>query len=218
MDTGCLLCGGTFTSNFKPCPICCGDDKKKLRLPKYDEVPIQYQDVTFDKELLPDGLQGKYGEFMENLMKEIVNNASSFQRNTLICCRPNSGKTVWAYDLYTHLKYGGLEVPPIKDILEVRDIFNLVDKDVDMLKMFVRSRIAIVKLPRKMTADLFDYISMIVERRVRSNGCTIFLYGGTKSDLKNQDTFDKLKYITGNGSFNTVKVESFIEKRKEEES
>lgn len=216
MNNGCLKCSGTgfLAGGTIPCPVC--NSRHDEVLPTYEDVPIQYQGLVFDKDLLPHGMQDFYGKFMEELKQEILNNVSVFQRNTLICCRPNCGKSVWAYNIYSHLKSRGVTIPPIKDILEVRDIFNLVQNDTTLLKEYSNSRLAIIKLPRHVTADMFDLMFTIIERRVRNNGCTIFLYGGTKDDLKKQDYFGKLKYLTGNGSFNSIKIESFYDKTNKE--
>ena len=212
-DTGCIHCAGTgFMIGNRPCPYCNSKDDVDI-VPIYDEVPVQYQRLKFDKELLPDGMQEIYGTFMESLMKEIVENASTFQRNTMICCRPNCGKTVWAYNLYSLLKSKQIDIPPVKDILEVKEIMSLADRQYDLCKEFSNDRFAIVKIPRQVNADMLESIQLIVERRVRNNGCTIFLYGGTKEDLKNQDHFGKLRYIAGNGSFNSVKIETFYDKK-----
>jgi hypothetical protein len=56
---------------------------------------------------------------------------------------------------------------------------------------------------------MFDVMSYVVERRVRSDGFTIFLYGGTLDDLKFIDKYNRLPNMLGTGSYNTIKVESF---------
>ena len=216
MSKGCLKCGGDgFMLNGEPCPICGGN---KESIPIFEDVPIRYQGLKFDKDFLPQGMSDYYGKFMEELRDEIVRNASTFQRNTLICCRPNCGKSVWAYNLYSVLRGGGISIPPIRDIIEVKDILSSALDDIELAKGYTNDRFAIIKIPRHVTADMLDAMQFIIERRVGHNGCTIFLYSGTKEDLKKQDYFGKMKYITGTGAFNSIKVESFYDKTNKENS
>lgn len=203
----CLICGGTYrTALGEPCPECCKEKPKAS--PVVAGIPAQYQGVMFDKSFLPQKLQGTYGEFMEELLRTIVNDIAFYQKNMLICCRPNSGKTVWAYSLYAGIIEKGYSCPPLVDIVEVRDILSsYTDKEGSAL--LSSSRCAIVKLPRDMQFWMFNKLSHILERRVRGGGFTIFLYGGTIEELKVVDRDGCLSWLRGTGAFNTVKVESF---------
>ena len=210
MADGCLICGGTGTDAFfKPCPICSKDTVKML--PRIATVPIQYQGVSFDKSFLPQNMQGNYGTFMEELLMEISTNPGVFQKNMMICARPNCGKTIWAYTLLSVLGSKGIQAPRLMDITEARNIMNSYSKDVlEEATLLSKARCAIIKFPRDIQAWMFDTLSYIVERRVRSNGFTIFLYSGSEEDLKNQDKFDKMKYIKGSGAYNTVFIRTFF--------
>ena len=103
----------------------------------------------------------------------------------------------------------GINMPLLRDLAEVRNILNAYDADVQEAQLFSTARCAIVRVPRDIQAWMFDCMSFIVERRVRSSGFTIFLYGGEESDLKNQDRFGKLKYLKGSGAYNTIQIKSF---------
>lgn len=207
MPTTCLLCGGDgITATGEPCPNCSSEALKKV--PVFFHVPVQYQGVRFDKSFLPDKEQSKYGTFMEELLVTIVNDFAFYQKNMIICSRPNSGKTVWSYNLYSVLMDKGYSVPSLKDVVEVRNILNSWDNK-EEADLFSNARCAIIKIPRDAQPWVFDTISYIVERRVRSNGFTIFLFGGSYDDLKLIDRYGKLKYLEGTGAYNTVKIESF---------
>ena len=212
-DKHCMICGGSgFKTGMRvPCPVC--SKEQKLIVPVFNEVPVQYQGVRFSKDFLPDGYAEEYGVFMEELLENIVNNFSMFQRNILICARPNCGKSVWCYSLYSEIKSKGYDAVPLKDIFEVKDLLN-GKGDLDEARALSTSRIVTIKLPRTLEAWVFDYMSMLVNRRVRSNGSTIFFYDGLYEDVENQDVFGKMKYIKGNGSFNTIEVKSFNKKGK----
>lgn len=203
----CLLCGGTGSLvNGEPCPEC--SEKLDSLVPIAHGVPVQYQGVKFDKSFLPENEQKTYGVFMEELLETIIHDYAYYQKNLLICSRPNSGKTVWAYNLYSILSSKGYEIPPLRDITEIRNILNSYS-DKDEARLLSEARCAIVKIPRDIQPWMFDTMSYLVERRVRSNGFTIFLFGGSIEDLKLLDRFDKLRYLRGTGAYNTIKVESF---------
>ena len=206
-NMSCLMCGGSGKLvNGSICPEC--GKTLNAEVPITAGIPLQYQGVSFDKSFLPDKLQKPYGEFMENLMLEIIANMNIYQKNLLICSRPNSGKTVWAYNLYSHFASRGLSVTPIKDILEVRSILTSYSL-AEQAELFSSARCSIIKIPRDIQPWTFDTISTLIERRVRNNGFTIFLYGGKEEDLKSQDKFGRLSDIKGTGAFNTIKVYSF---------
>lgn len=202
---GCLKCGGTLKmANGKPCPDCASEIKVA---PIVQGIPMQYQGTQFDRKFLPEKEQGKYGTFMEELLTTIVNDIAFYQKNMLICSRPNSGKTLWAFNIITVLNSKGFNIPVLKDIAEVRGILN--SYNIDEVNTWSTARVVFVKLPRDMAPWMFDTISYLVERRVRSDGFTVFLYSGKYEELKQCDKYDRLKDIIGNGAYNTIKVESF---------
>lgn len=171
-------------------------------------VPAQYQGIRFDKSFLPEKEQKEYGVFMEELLETIINDIAFYQKNLIICSRPNSGKTVWSYNLYSLVTAKGYEMPPLKDVTEVRNILNSYN-DKELAQLFSTSRCAVIRIPRDVQAWMFDTIAYIIERRVRSDGFTIFMFGGTEADLKAVDRFEKLKYLRGSGAYNTVSIKSF---------
>ena len=209
MNTGCLICGGSFKTVLgDPCPNCTKDMVKTL--PICPEIPAQYQGVRFDKTFLPKDMQETYGTYMENLLNQIIGSAHTYQKNLLICSRPNSGRTIWSYNLYSLLTNKGIKIPSIKDIFEVKEILTQRFGDPVLAELWSSSRFAIIKIPQDVQAWMWDSMTTIIERRVRANGCTIFFYNGSRKDLKNQDTFGKLRNIEGQGSYNTVEVKSFF--------
>lgn len=206
MSSTCMKCGGTgLLVNGDLCPDCTDNLKT---VPIVSGIPAQYQGVAFDKKFLPEKEQGKYGTFMEELKSTILNDYAFYQKNLIICSRPNSGKTVWAYNLISELLAKGYNIPTLRDITEVRNIMNSYDNK-EEAQLLSTSRCAIIKLPMDMQPWMFDTISYVIERRVRSDGFTIFLFGGSYDDLKSIDRFGKLRYLMGTGAYNTVKVESF---------
>lgn len=207
MSTTCLKCGGTGKLvNGELCPDC--SKEVGIAVPILYNVPVQYQGVRFDKSFLPEKEQSEYGAFMEELLTTIINDYAYYQKNLLICNRPNSGKTVWAYNLYAVLSSKGYDIPPLKDISEVRDIITSYT-DKELANLYSTARCAIIKVPRDLQPWMFDSMSMIIERRVRNDGFTIFLFGGSEDDLRYADRYGRIKEITGTGAYNTVKLCTF---------
>lgn len=214
MNENCLICGGSGTdANGNPCPEC--SKKLIINVPVVGNVPPQYQGVAFDKSFLPTEEQGAYGKYMEELLQTIVNDIAFYQKNILICSRPNSGKTVWSYHLYSILSSNGYDIPPIKDLAEVKEILTSY-ADKDLAQLFISARCAIIRVPRDVQFWHFNTMASIVEKRVRSGGFTIFTYAGRFYDLKLADRDKQLKNIIGNGNYQTIEVKDFYKYREEE--
>ena len=207
MSQSCLKCGGTgVLISGELCPDCNHTNEKVA--PIVTGIPMQYQGIAFDKTFLPTGVSKEYGEFMEELLSTIVKDIAFYQKNMIICSRPNSGKTIWAYNLYAELIKKGHKMPPLLDLTEVNQILHSYD-DRDLSNVFIHAKCAVVKIPRGAPRWVFNSIADIVEVRVRNNGFTIFLFGGTVEELKEMDASNLLKYLRGNGAFNTLKIEEF---------
>lgn len=201
----CLLCGGTGITAFgKPCPNCSSEAHS---VTPFIEIPMQYRGLTYDQSFIPTKLQNTLGKFMTELKEEIISMPQAYQKNVLVCSRANAGKTVWAYDVYSNLKTAGLNPPKVIDIVEARNIMN--GKDVEESDLISKSKIAIFKVPSDVAPWMFNIIQSIVERRVRNNAATIFLYSNSLENLKLSDTFNVLETLKGTGSFNTILIQDF---------
>ena len=209
--SGCLKCGDTgLMANGEPCPDCAEKLLKQATKQKHlATVPTQYQGVSFDKSFLPFDEQKKYGAFMEDLLKTIYADCGLYQKNHLICSRPNSGNTVWGYTLITLLSEKGYYLPTIMDLVTVRDYLNYSSRDSEMAEVIQAARGLIVRVPADCQFWMLDIIMYILERRVQRNGFTIFLYNGKYEQLKQCDKNGKLPYIIGTGAWHTVKLEDF---------
>ena len=176
--TNCLKCAGTgIMGNGEPCPDCyeklSKESQKKI---VQSSVPSQYQGVIFDREFLPIADREVYGKFMEDLLVNITSNFALYQKNLLICSKPNSGKTIWAYNLINMLADKGYIVPDIKDLVQIREVLNYNKTSIDMAESVSKSRCLIVKIPSDVTFWMIDIIGYLLERRVPNNGFTIFIF------------------------------------------
>lgn len=208
MGKGCLKCAGQVNmANGQICPDC---SKEKVSV-KYHVagIPVQYQGKVFDRDFLPNELiKSPYADFMEKLYDDITQNISIFQKNYLIVSRPNSGKTIWAYSLLTQLISSGYKVPLLRDISEVKNVLNF-QESVEEADLYSKARCVIVKIPSDAAPWLFDCMRSLIERRVRNNGFTIFLYSGSMEELERADRHNILRDIRGTGAFNTVAVKDY---------
>lgn len=209
--TNCLKCAGTgVLVNGEPCPDCskelCKASQKKVL---QSSVPSQYQGVIFDKEFLPIADRKGYGVFMEELLANITSNFAFYQKNILICSKPNSGKTIWAYNLITMLADKGYSIPDIQDLVQIREILNYNKSSIEQADNISKSRCLIVKIPADVTFWMIDIIGYLLERRVPNNGFTIFLFNGNYSQLEQADKNNRLKYLRGTGAWHTIRVEDF---------
>ena len=214
---GCLRCGGTGSvficddeGNIigkEPCD--CGI-QETIVLPTSLKVPTQYQDIRFSKYNLKTELQEYYGSYIENLIKEITNTAGQLNKNILICAPPNSGKTVMAYTVIGQLFFKDVRIPEVLDLMQVRDtLMARYNVDERLMVAISTAPIMFIKIPMDVPNRFAETMSTIVERRVRANGSTIFLFNGSNFDLEALDTFGKYKRLLGDGSFNSILLKDF---------
>ena len=205
---GCLKCGDTGITVLGE--VCTCGAKRDFALPLCLNVPVQYQGVRFAIEFIDEELRYTYGEFMRKLLVDCTEHLGQFHKNYIICAPPNSGKTIWAYTVYGLLFAKGVQVPEIMDLMQVREIFlDYYNKDQQELERLSTAPLAVIKLPWDLPNRFPETISTIVERRVRANGSTIFLFDGTQQELLARDTFGKLKLLSGDGSYNSVCIKSW---------
>ena len=202
----CLKCGGTgIQIDGKPCDC---RDNGKIDLPIVIEVPSIYQSSEFSASLVPIKMSKTYGIELEDIINTIKCKGK-FTHNILICSPPNTGKTVFAYTVYRHQYLKGLSMPEIMDLIEAKELLMTTSYDEHIIRLkekLINSKIAIIKIPLDLPNKFAETMSTILERRVRKNGTTIFLYGSTLFDLQNQDRFGVLKNIIRDGSYNSLKV------------
>lgn len=202
----CLKCGNTGEMiDGSPCDC---KASGKVNLPIALEVPGIYQDSEFAAVLVPIKMPRSYGIELEDII-DVVKKKGRYTHNLLICSPPNTAKTVFAYTLYRHQYLKGLPMPEIMDLVEAKELLmsNSYDDHVQRDKeKLINSPLAAFKVPLDLPPKFAETMSTITERRVRKNGVTIWLYGGSLYDLQNQDRFGVLKNIIRDGSYNSLKV------------
>lgn len=213
----CIKCGGTgVMANGEPCD--CGAQGVQLVLPPHMKLPLQYQSIKYNKQFIRPEFRDTLGAFMEKLLRDIVTDLHSYSKNYIICSPANTGKTVWAYNLYTILYSKGENMPELLDLMQVREaLLNYYGDNFELVDKINNAKVMVIRIPMDLPNKFVETISTIVDRRVRNSCSTIFIFNGSRNDLYAQDRFDKLKYLEGDGSFNTVCIKSFEERRKPHE-
>lgn len=208
MERICLKCGGTgVLVSGELCDCGC---TQELQLPTMLKVPIQYQGVRFDKGLVRSDLGSSYASYLDGIVRDITSSVLTFNKNICICSPPNSSKSVLAYTIYGLLFAKGYEIPKLMDIMEIRPVMmSLYSNDASLVTLISSAPVMFVKLPMDTPPRMAETMSMLIERRVRNNASTIFLYSGTKDDMFAQDTFGKLKQLSGDGSYNSIEFKSW---------
>lgn len=205
-DKVCLKCGGTGT--LINGDICDCGASMKMDIPVILEVPTVYQVAEYSAVLVPMLLSREYGVLLEDIL-EVIKKKGRYDYNLLICSPPNTGKTVFAYTAYKSQYLKGLPMSNIMDLYEIKDIMvsnSYDDKDISEKNKLFTCPLLIVKVPLDLPNKFAETMSTLIERRMRKNGCTIFLYGGSIYDLYNQDKFGVLKSVVKDGSYNSLKV------------
>lgn len=171
------------------------------------DIPKIYQTVEFSKELLPIKMDSSYGFELQRIIEEVKANGS-YHCNTLICSPPNTGKTILAYTIFRHMFLKGLKIPPLMDLSEVKSLLSYTYSQEDNIKreIFLNSTLAVIKIPSDVPNKFAEIMHTIIEKRVRRNGTTIFLFGGPLRMLKSRDPYKFLNNIIRDGSYNSLKV------------
>lgn len=208
----CLKCGGTgITIDGEPCDCGAGG---VIELPEILEMPEQYQQSLFDRSFLPNWLHPSYGLVLQEVIST-VKTTLDYKKNLLICAPPNSGKTTFAFTIFRYLYTAGIPMPNLYDLNEVRKMFADSYNKSEEYELFIGAKLAVVKIPMDVPAKFVETIMSIIDIRSRHSGHTIFLFDGSKNDLMNQDKYEKLQYIDGDGNYHTVKIHSYGKKQED---
>lgn len=178
------------------------------------EVPEQYRGINFSKFLVPKDVHESYGEFLETLHNDIISMRLR-HKNYLICSPVGHSKSIFAYSCIERLFRNNILTFPLFDVLEIKRILLDTDLcrkqfyDVENPENLIMAPYVFIKIPRVTTWEVYDTISVILDRRVRRGHSTIFLYGGTWESLLNGDRQNVLSNLMGDGTYNTLEVKNW---------
>lgn len=214
MSDYCVLCGNTgVTLDGKVCS--CKHNQHSI----YDsvsclDIPEQYRNISFVKGLVPMDIDPSYATFLDTV-HSTINLGKWNNKNLLIASPVAHSKTIMAYSAINSLFRAGLPVFPIFDILEISRILTDMDMgktsvyDITNPERVLTVPILFAKIPRSSRWEVFDSLSLLIDRRVRRGVSTILLYDGTHEQLVRNDRQETLVGMFGNGYFGTIEVKSW---------
>lgn len=179
------------------------------------DIPEQYRGIAFNKSLLPKDLPESYANYLQEVYDTIFTGKWK-QKNVVIASPIGHGKTILAYSCIEVLFRNGIPTFPVYDVLEVKRILTDMDLcrkqlyEVENPEMLITVPILFVKIPRVNTWEVYDVISLILDRRVRRGNSTIFLYDGSWQQLVYNDKNGILTGLVGDGSYNTLESKSWF--------
>ncbi len=210
----CVLCGDTgIDRDGNPCS-CRRNIQSFFDSVNCLDIPEQYRNVLFNKNLIPTDIQSTYAAYLDELHTSI--NLGKWSNHNVCICSPIShGKTIMAYSCINNMFRAGISIFPVYDVLELYRIMT----DMDLGKNCVYSvqeperilsvPILFAKIPRISRWEVYDCVSLLVDRRVRRGVSTILLYDGTWTQLISNDHNDILTGMQGSGNFGTIEVKSW---------
>ena len=207
----CAKCGNTGVTITGE--IC---DCRKTINDVYDdvacmEIPEQYRDVIFSEGLVPHLSSEAYSKELARMHNEI-STLSWKNKNYLLCSPPLSSKTIMAYSCIRRLFKRGIRVTPIYDVLELQKMLKEYDQgigDKEQVELFITAPYAFVRVPQTLSTEVFQTASLILDRRTRRGGSTIFLYNGSWAQLQFADTYKNFVSYQGDGAYNSFYVSSW---------
>lgn len=220
----CELCGNTgeIFETGERCSCSVGSlsefDNDSICL----SIPEQYRAVPFNSAFLPYSLGDYYAKFMDTLHKDIVSQKMR-NKNIFLGAPAKSGKTILAYSALQSLFRRNVQVFPLFDVLELRRIMNdidmgrklpdLEDQEVVPSSLYTTPYL-FVRIPTELGYSVFDTINLLLNRRLRRDGCTILLCDFGWNYVTEADKRGTFSNLLGDGSFGTLENKSFY--RKEE--
>ena len=221
-DDVCPLCGGyKILFNGEPCS--CVINKKTFNKGiTLLDVPEQYQGIEYNESVVDKTMGDFYSKTLSNIYKSVCSSTLK-NRNYLICSPKQTSKTVMAYSALQFLFQNDIDVFPIYDVLELRKM--TIDMDLNRKQTYTVSdpekilnvQYLFVKIPAYIVNEVFQMMSVLVDRRSRRNACTIFIYDGSYKTLEKLDYKSILKSLVGDGSYGTIKVHNFWREGEQDE-
>ncbi len=178
------------------------------------DIPEAYQGHVFNKNILSKKLPAAYGSFLQ----EIYDNVTSIRwhrHNVTICSPPGSGKSTLAYSCIEGLFAKGIPVLTLFDVFELKktmldfDNGRKLSYDISDPALIMTAPYLFVRVPRVLSFDTYDTVAYLLDKRIRRNGSTFFLFNGTWDEMVALDSHKVVKRLAGDGSYGTLQVSSW---------
>jgi hypothetical protein len=177
------------------------------------ELPVQYQGVRFNADLVKTDLGDYYPRFLDSLYRDISTRKYR-DKNTLICSPAGHSKTILAYGCLQTLFRMKIPVVTLHDILEIRRLAAEYESGKSDGAVYTVPYL-FVKIPLELNFQVFSALAALIDRRVRRGNSTIAIYNGSWSWLLKFDNGGVLASMKDDGSFMSLDVKNFQPKREE---
>lgn len=178
------------------------------------DIPAQYRGVSFNPSLVPTDLPDSYANYLKGIHNDILAGRLP-DKNILICSPINHSKSILAYSCIEVLFRNGIPTFPLYDVLEIKRMlldFDLGKKqtyDIQEPELLLTAPLLFAKIPRITSWEVYDAITVLLDRRVRRDNTTIFIYDGYWNQLIYNDKQNLLTGLMGDGHYNTLEVKSW---------
>lgn len=178
------------------------------------DIPEQYRGIMFNKILVPKDIDESYANFLQTVHDKITGGKWR-QHNLLLASPIGHSKTILAYSCIESLFRHSQATFPVFDVLEIKRILTDMDLcrkqlyEVENPESVITAPLLFIKIPRMLSWEVYDTISVILDRRVRRGNSTIFIFDGTWQQLVYSDKNNILSGLVGDGSYNTLEVKSW---------
>jgi hypothetical protein len=178
------------------------------------DIPEQYQGIRFNPSLVPTDIHESYSKYLSDV-HDTITSGKWKNHNVVISSPINHSKTILAYSCLESLFRNGISTFPVYDILEIKRMltdFDLCRKqayEIEHPESILTVPILFVKIPRVSSWEIYDAISLLLDRRVRRGNSTIFLFNGTWSQLVYNDKNNILTGLLGDGTYSTLESKSW---------
>ncbi|MDR1523179.1 MAG: hypothetical protein LBS29_04445 [Endomicrobium sp.] len=201
----CDLCGDTgLLLDGSVCECRSGIDSVYDSV-DYVDIPEQYRDLMFNKALVTQAYGDIYVNYLNKLYEDISSTRFKF-KNVIVCSKPGSSKTILAYSCISNLFRKKIKVCKLYDVLEISSLLSVANME---YRLIVSVPYLFVRVPMSSEDTMFANMAVLVDKRVRNGASTIFLYNGVWNSLAAKDTYKQFCNLQGDGSFCSVKVDSF---------
>ena len=221
MSKYCPICGGTgIKLDGSPCE-CRVNDIVLYKDVNMIDLTEQYQGIRFHSGLIQN-MPDFYKKYMKDLYDNII--SLSLKHTSILLCSPAfTSKKVMAYSAIQELFSKGVSVFPIYDLLEIRKI--TIDNDLNRKKTYTVDEpekiltvpYLFVIVPNFPANEVYQTLSVLIDRRTRRNNSTVLLYDGSLDTLKKTDYLHILDNISGDGSYGSLVCKNFYRKETETE-
>ena len=215
----CILCGNSGWDVHGDRCTCTFDMDAFASEVSCVDIPEQYQGRLFDKNLVTPSMPSSYANYLQSLFVDIT--SLRMKAHSIFLASPTgTSKTTLAYCCIEQLFRRRIPTFPLYDILELKRILLDIDLcrkpfyNVENPENLYEAPYLFIKVPRVLTFEIYDVMSLLLDRRSRRGNSTIFLYNGTWESAMTLDRQGIITNLKGDGLGNSLEDQTWYPERK----